>query len=94
MFIVYVRNIAHEYFNPAITVLVALRAKNMTMEFSRALLELNDQESMAIFALVLGFASAYWPLPAVNLRSSDVDCSKVLTAPLLDNLISYIAHHR
>ena len=94
MFIVYARNIAHEDFNPAITLLVALRAKNMTMGCSRALLELNDQESMAIFALVLGFASVCWPVLAANLRSSDVDCSKVLTPPLLNNLISYIAHHR
>jgi hypothetical protein len=88
MFIVYTRNITHEYFNPAITLLVALRAKNMTMGImgcSRALLELNDQESMAIFALVLGFASVCWPVLAANLRSGDVDCSKMLTTPLLDN---------
>jgi hypothetical protein len=94
MFIVYARNIAHEYFDPAITFLVALRAKDMAMGCSRPLLELNDQESMAIFALILGFASVCWPVLAPNLRSGDVDCSKMLTAPLLDNLISYIPRHR
>lgn len=94
MFIVYARYIAHEYFNPAVTVVVALRAKNMTMGCSRAPLELNDQESMAIFALVLRFASVCWSVLAANLCASNVDCSKMLTAPLLDSSISYIAHHR
>jgi hypothetical protein len=45
----------------------------MTMGCPRSLLELNDQESMTILALFLGFASVCWPVLAANLSSGDVD---------------------
>jgi hypothetical protein len=66
----------------------------MTLGCSRALLELNDQESMAILALVLGFASVCWSVLAANLSSSDVDCPKMLATPLMDKLISNIVHRQ
>jgi len=66
----------------------------MTMGCSRALLELNDQESMAILALVLGFASVCWSVLAANLSSGDVDCSKMLATPLMEKRISDIVHRQ
>ena len=66
----------------------------MTIGCSRALLELNDQESMAILALVLGFASVCWSVLAANLSSSDIDYSKVLATPLMYKLISDIIYRQ
>ena len=66
----------------------------MTMGCSRAFFELDDQESMAILALVLGFASIRWPVLAANLSSCDVDCPKMLATPLMDKAISDIVHSR
>jgi hypothetical protein len=62
----------------------------MTMGCPRALLKLNDQESMTILALVLGFASVWWPVLAANLSSGDVNCPEMLATPLIDKLISDI----
>ena len=59
----------------------------------RALLGLNDQEGMTILALLLGFASVCRSVLAANLGTCDVDCSKMLTTPLMEKPISDITHH-
>ena len=51
----------------------------------------DDQEGVAILALVLGFASVCWPVLAANLGTGDVDRSKMLTTPLKENMIRDIA---
>jgi hypothetical protein len=66
----------------------------MTMGSSRAFFDLDDQEGVAILALVLGFASVCWPVLAANLTTSDVDRSKMLTTPLIQNMIRDIARRR
>ena len=55
---------------------------------------LDNQEGVAILALVLGFASVCWPVLAANLGTGDVDRSKMLTTPLIENTIRDIARHR
>jgi|SRR5216684_6079745 len=63
----------------------------MTMGCSRAFFELDDQEGVAILALFVGFASVCWPVLAANLGTGDVDRSKMLTTPLIENMIRNIA---
>ena len=64
------------------------------MGSSRAFFDLDDQEGMAILSLVLGFASVCWPVLAANLGTGDVDCSKMLTTPLIENMIRDITRRR
>jgi hypothetical protein len=66
----------------------------MTMGSSRASLELNDQKGVAILALLLGFTSVCWPVLTANLGTGNVDRSKMLTTPLMENVIRDIARHR
>ena len=66
----------------------------MAMGSSCSFFGLDDQEGMAILALVLRFASVCWPVLAANLGTGDVDRSKMLTTPLIENMISDIARHR
>lgn len=66
----------------------------MTMGSSRSFFELNDQEGVAILALLVGFPSVCWPVLASNLGAGDVDRSKMLTTPLMENTIREIARHR
>jgi hypothetical protein len=66
----------------------------MTMGPSRAFFDLDDQEGVAILALVIGFASVCWPVLAANLGTGDVDRSKMLTTPLIENMIRDIARRR
>jgi len=66
----------------------------MTMSSSRAFFELDDQECVAILALVLGFASVCCPVLAANLGTGDVDRPKMLTTPLIENMIRDIARRR
>ena len=64
------------------------------MGSSRAFFDLDDQEGVAILALVIGFASVCWPVLAANLGTGDVDRSKMLTTPLIENMIRDIARRR
>lgn len=64
------------------------------MGSSRAFFDLDDQEGMTILSLVLGFASVCWPMLAANLSTGDVDCSKMLTTPLIENMIRDITRRR
>jgi len=66
----------------------------MTTGFSGALFGFDDQEGVAIHALFLRFASVCWPVLAANLSIGDADCSKMLTTPLIENMISNIARRR
>lgn len=66
----------------------------MTMGSSRSFFELNDQEGVAILALFIGFPSVCGPVLAANLGAGNVDRSKMLTPPLMENTIREIARHR
>jgi hypothetical protein len=66
----------------------------MTVGSSRAFFGLDDQEGVAILALVLGFVPVCWPVLAANLGTGDVDRSKMLTTPLVENMIRDIARRR
>jgi hypothetical protein len=66
----------------------------MSVGSSRALFGLDDQEGVAILALVLGFAPICWPVLAANLGTSNVDRPKMLTTPLVENMIRDIARGR
>jgi len=66
----------------------------MTMGSSSAFFGFDDQEGVAILALFLGFASVCWPVLAANLSTGDADYSKMLTTPLIENMISNIARRR
>jgi hypothetical protein len=57
----------------------------MTMGSSRSFFELNDQEGVAILALLVGFPSVCGPMLATNLGAGNVDRSKMLTTPLMEN---------
>jgi hypothetical protein len=65
----------------------------MSVGSSRALFGLDDQKGVAILAFVLGFAPVCWPVLAANLSTGDVDCSKMLTTSLVENMIRDIARH-
>ena len=66
----------------------------MTMGSCRALLGLDDQEGVAILALVLGFPPVRRPVLAANLGTGDIDRSKMLTTSLVENMIRDIARRR
>ena len=63
----------------------------MTVGSSHAFFGLDDQEGVAILALVLGFVPVCWQ---ANLGTSDVDRSKMLTTPLVENMVRDIARRR
>jgi hypothetical protein len=66
----------------------------MTMGSSRAFFDLNDQEGVAILALLIGFTSVCWPVLAANLCTGNADRPKMLTTPLMENMIREIARHQ
>jgi hypothetical protein len=66
----------------------------MTMGSCCAFFGLDNQEGVAILALVVGFASVCWPVLAANLGTGDVDRSKMLTTPLIENMIRDISRRR
>ena len=66
----------------------------MTVGSSRAFFRLDDQEGVAILALVLGFAPVCWPVLTANLSTGDVDRSKMLTPSLVENMIRDNARRR
>jgi hypothetical protein len=66
----------------------------MTMGWSCAFFDLNDQEGVAILALLIGFTSVCRPVLAANLGTSNVDRSKMLTTPLMENMIREFVPHR
>ena len=55
------------------------------MGSSCAFFGLDNQEGVSILALVLGFASVCWPVLAANLGTGNVDNSKLVTTPLVEN---------
>jgi hypothetical protein len=63
----------------------------MTVGSSHAFFGLDDQEGVAILALVLGFVPVWWP---ANLGTGDVDRCKILTTPLVENMVRDIARRR
>jgi hypothetical protein len=66
----------------------------MAMGSCRAFFGLDNQEGVAILALVLGFASVCWPVLAANLGTGDVNRSEMLTTPLIEIMIRDIARRR